>query len=1081
MGRIFPSVTTVKPPEGRIFNTQDNPSVEPLKWPTDPTSNLPKRWEDMSFGEKIWEFTKELPRTLYQFVPPSSREVLEKRGPLEINELGKAFKGGFEFAGGIAQVMGQAAGGAFLGGKQLFTGKGERVNVPLLGEVASYQEQAQELEKQGFSSGEARALVGVNAYLGLVPFGAKAIKTRPLRAVAGRVTTKEIPFAETPTGMKLAVKGEVVPEERVRIERPTITRVKQVFGKTEEQRQFGGLLEQHLDRYFEGRSQILDREDPLNKALLKLNDVELKSYSYYTQGLTTIDKPSPALKNALELWTKTNQEIEADLIARGKLTAEQVENRRWKPVEMITGRSRDELSSMGVEPVYYPYLAEDLLKRSDFIATTGRRTKGGYLKRFTGKLLREDSYIKNPTVAIPRHRMQVFRDKMNNELVDSIRSNFAEKDPTIIKFYKTDPSFAEAMGVVEWKPTGPIRFYPQRIEEVVRIRELPEIKPALLVKDTTRIEELRLEIEALDEALKQNPARELSKYVNKRTGELPEVVGGSGGKFRRHGDDIASELGFPDSETARLAYLDYSQAGENLKILRQELRETKKGTFKEYSQKQIDRINSLLARTNELVTRQRTIIGVTHRVESYWIPKTIADELNRFYRPGAIEKLLRMTYDPIIDLWRVSVLNLVPRWLYNNFVGNTMLAIAAKTDPLAFAKSAKEMFARTKIGQRIGVSQRDIAEGTFVKRYAGGELPEVGRLGALPTETTQFLRPLENWLNLLEQAKNYRALRLPALLTQGLIKGWIALGKPGGYLNRVIENWFRAAVYISKTEGKFLGLNLEKPVPPAEGLRYVNEFLFDYTKLTRAERATFRRALPFWNWMKNITEFSFKLPARHPLRGLIAGALLQDYVDYINDINQAEDRVKTVLRIKTDMTYQNKPLYINVRSAIPYTDVFSTIPVTPEQWRRLFTANPVSRIIAERVFRINAFTGLPFTQPAALQEFDEFGRPIPPLPPVPRHIGMAIPQVKLGEAISDITRFGAPIRRFETGEPKIVRGGIQVEDWLFPILRYFGISVSPIEINRIRQQTERKERRQEVKRQVFERQVKTQLERLRGR
>ncbi len=1217
MGRIFQTqtATPIIPTtgNGRIFGSQDINKQQMKEFPDWPTNEFgnPKAWEELTFGEKTWETSKEIPKVLYNFLPPSSREVLEKGDEMTAGEkISKGLKGGVEFAGMIPEITKQAIGGGILQAKKALIGGREEYTVPgfkkagefvskagaphigeqiaQLGELSSWGVQKKQLEEQGFTPEESAALIGINAYLGIMPIAVKLGKTATAGRIYKTITTKEVPFAETPAGIKEAVitegkrmpetviskelkplikeqgvfpnqfrykigeqeyqwtkpretgagikdrnagfiqkrnnegllmsrsdksfknekdvldfikkdavKGEISPTElpeeaqvkvkeiqpkteipkMVKVERPTITAIKKTFGKTEEQKQFHDILQEHTEKYFEGRETLLGKEEPLNKALLKLSDEELKTYSGITQGLVSIEKPSVNLKNAVDLWKKTNQEIETDLIQRGKLKPEQVENRRWKPVEETTGRTREELKSMGIEPIYYPYLAEDLLKKSDFIPTTGKRTKGGYLKRFTGKMLQEDSYIKDPKIAIPRHRVQVFRDKMNSELVDSIKNNFAEMDNALIEQYKNNPHFADIMGVEEWKPSGALRFYKTTFKEVLPQEKLPVIKPAKVLASES-IENLKFQIEILETTIKDNPAYQLTKYANKRTGELPEVLGGKGSKFKQFGDDIASELGFETSEGARLAYEKIVKYRGELSNLKQQLKQVKGETIKDYAPNQIQRINELFDNVSEFITRQRTLIGVSKKVESYWIPKEIANELNKFYKPGALEKALRMTYDPLIDMWRVSVLGMAPRWLYNNTIGNMILSTLGKTDPFAFIKSAKEMLARTKLGEKLGIVKQEIPKGVFVKEYAGGEMAKTGKLGGLSREQTQFLRPIENWLNLLEQAKNYKALRIPAAATQSLIRGWIALGKPIGYLNKVVENWFRGAMYISKTEGKFLGMRLDKPVPSAEGLKYVNEFLFDYTKLSRAERATFRRALPFWNWQKNITNFAFKFPAKHPVRGLVVGALLQDYVDYINEINQKEDKTKSILRIKTNMTYEGKPLYLNIKSAIPFSDVFKTLPTNFKAFGRFLTSNPVSKMIIERAFKINSFTGQPFTQPKEMQEFDEYGKPILPIPSLPRHLGQQFPQVKLGEQIKDYLKYGKSLKRYETGEPKLVRGQIQTTDLLMDTLGYFGIKLSAIEYNKIKQQVEKRERLQEVKQKRFESQIKTKLKQL---
>lgn len=89
------------------------------------------------------------------------------------------------------------------------------------------------------------------------------------------------------------------------------------------------------------------------------------------------------------------------------------------------------------------------------------------------------------------------------------------------------------------------------------------------------------------EMVMDNPARQLSKYVNKRTGELPEVLGKGTSIFGRKGDSIVTELGFRDSEEAREAYQAYVAQKEaltrvqgNLGRIRAEIRLAKeKDTF----------------------------------------------------------------------------------------------------------------------------------------------------------------------------------------------------------------------------------------------------------------------------------------------------------------------------------------------------------------------------------------------------------------------------------------------------------------------------------------------------------------------
>ena len=112
------------------------------------------------------------------------------------------------------------------------------------------------------------------------------------------------------------------------------------------------------------------------------------------------------------------------------------------------------------------------------------------------------------------------------------------------------------------------------VEDVIKTKEeTPEIKEAL--------GNMQIEQAITEEALLANPARQLSKYANKKTGELPEtVMTGVGEKakgiFAQKGDDIASQLGYETSEDAREAYQKYLKSKERYLAARQNIQDLKK-------------------------------------------------------------------------------------------------------------------------------------------------------------------------------------------------------------------------------------------------------------------------------------------------------------------------------------------------------------------------------------------------------------------------------------------------------------------------------------------------------------------------
>lgn len=94
----------------------------------------------------------------------------------------------------------------------------------------------------------------------------------------------------------------------------------------------------------------------------------------------------------------------------------------------------------------------------------------------------------------------------------------------------------------------------------------------------------RVELDNLKQAVDNHPAKPLSKYANKN-GELPEVLGGVGGKFAKGGDDIVTQLGFSDSETARRSYADYLIGKKRLDTLK-----AKTVTQKQLAKADVDRM-----------------------------------------------------------------------------------------------------------------------------------------------------------------------------------------------------------------------------------------------------------------------------------------------------------------------------------------------------------------------------------------------------------------------------------------------------------------------------------------------------------
>lgn len=183
------------------------------------------------------------------------------------------------------------------------------------------------------------------------------------------------------------------------------------------------------------------------------------------------------------------------------------------------------------------------------------------IKKITGGDIeegRQGGYIKNPIAETPEERLaaakKVLEDAEKKRGVEptevglSKKGDFAAREAANQKYISV-----EAKAAAE-------KAHADAIAEV-------KADPAL--------EELKGRLAVLQETLDNHPAVGLIKYTNKATGELPEVTGEGNTIFGRHGDDMATELGFKDSEHARASVDEVRSLQRQIKDVQQEIQEKK--------------------------------------------------------------------------------------------------------------------------------------------------------------------------------------------------------------------------------------------------------------------------------------------------------------------------------------------------------------------------------------------------------------------------------------------------------------------------------------------------------------------------
>lgn len=412
------------------------------------------------------------------------------------------------------------------------------------------------------------------------------------------------------------------------------------------------------------------------------------------------------------------------------------------------------------------------------------------------------------------------------------------------------------------------------------------------------------------------------------------------------------------------------------------------------------------------------------------LPDFMVSELNRIFNaPSSFEKFLRATYDPITKTWKTSVLALSPRWVFNNFMGNTLLNIAGAVDPFAYYKAYKVMTKARRLAEEKGW--------TVNKAMKKLGIPEEVSRGLYQAETRGSIAgfskvadtaPIQNMFG---KALNYTGL---PQIAKGMYR-----------FNSGIESFYRTAHYLDKI-GK-PGFNV------ARAVKSVNEFLFDYNAMSSFEKTVIRRIIPFWAWQKNITRLMATYPFKYPQRM----AVLQKLQKQIEDPKGMNfDFLPEYMRAYVPTPFKTttgESMYLSTRGINPYSDVGVS----------LSNINPVLKLALERTLGTNLFKNRPFTSPYRGYSSNE-----KIIPSLGRHIGSQFPQYQLYQNL----RY--PYAKYDTGEPILDKNGQPKysKSRLLDSLKMLGISITPYDLDSMTQ----KEISDLIRKQTAKRKYKEKLE-----
>ncbi|MCX7621193.1 MAG: hypothetical protein N2037_10170 [Acidimicrobiales bacterium] len=412
---------------------------------------------------------------------------------------------------------------------------------------------------------------------------------------------------------------------------------------------------------------------------------------------------------------------------------------------------------------------------------------------------------------------------------------------------------------------------------------------------------------------------------------------------------------------------------------------------------------------------------------TYVVPKEIERAIQETKTKLETNPLLRL-YDKGLGWWKIATLALNPRWVYQNIIGNSLMA-ATELTPRQMLNVVGELVSSSSQIRNLRKTPDDATAFLLQRGFTAEELKSIGsnverspvglmfKMNEVVDDTTRIA---------IYWAKREDAKRL---------RSWADEQIKAGRISK--EQWDRLEASAKMTEEQALDRALK--------------VAGDFSTFTPFEKNIVRRVIPFYGWLRHQTKLMFRLPVEHPAR--VAWTL--HLTDMFVDNKDLPDWLQGALKIPDDWpiiggtflstnwspfaTPEHMPV-LSVRSAAASLSPFiqipaaafglnvgrgrqlmmppGTYPTGPEGREEMFRfigwGNPAG---PGRVPNSAALTG-PLGKFLAGKEV-----PVPEGGLLGYLMGGSIPQVRmLRDTLQTGPEEGVGYARYDTGEPLVRKG-----------------------------------------------------------
>lgn len=246
------------------------------------------------------------------------------------------------------------------------------------------------------------------------------------------------------------------------------------------------------------------------------------------------------------------------------------------------------------------------------------------------------------------------------------------------------------------------------------------------------------------------------------------------------------------------------------------------------------------------------------------VPRALAKNFERMHKPP--EGGFYAAMDPVMKVFRTSLLPLSPRWQVYNMVGGAMMAAMENPRILTYLPQAYRLMKHGQVdvqGNLITALPKAIPRG----------------IGTIPREALE-------WDAMASKDFAARAFQMKGGAT--LKRLWDSIQTPrqlGGKLveksydaNAFFDDMYRAAAYLSDFD-KSLTKGMSRESAEKAGIALARKVYQRWDEMTPLERTILRYVMPFYGFNSHITRYVAKYPFDHPVRASIFGTIARKEIE----------------------------------------------------------------------------------------------------------------------------------------------------------------------------------------------------------